>query len=340
MGGKIVRRLAFMFFMVLILSGCANNSVTNKSVDDVQERQQQIHEEVDSISPEETDPKDAENTPQLDTYEITMKRDLLCLMLAYPEFISGVERGSNKEVYVLMKSGKKLLYDDKREKTYDQKLADADLQDTMEMLYPLNDISELMKDNYDPGRVRSYALLNEVYGGSKQKIEQNLKGVSIGGKVCSFNKINGAADALQQAAKEISILAESNNKIYSNVFPVNGTYNYRVIAGTNQLSPHAYAIAIDFKSDKRDYWKWASREQGQKRIDEYPRDFVRALEENNFIWGGKWAHFDILHFEYRPELIIKAKNHTDNFESGEPWYNGFDSEDENVKSYIEMIDEL
>lgn len=345
-----------MIFILLILSGCANNSATNKSVDGVQRSQQPSYEEIEATNPEEigaTSPKeidspspeeigveDATKTAELDTYEITMKRDLLCLMLAYPEFISGVERGSNKEVYVIMKSGKKLLYDDKTKKTYDQKLADADLQDTMELLYPLDDISELMKENYDPGRIRSYALLNEVYGGTKQKIEKNLKGISIGGKVCSFNLSNGAAEALKQAAKEISALAESNNNIYKNVFPVNGTYNYRVIAGTNQLSPHAYAIAVDFKSDKRDYWKWASREQGQKRINEYPREVVKALEEKNFIWGGKWAHFDILHFEYRPELIIKAKNYTDKFETGEPWYNGFASEDASVKSYIEMIDKI
>jgi hypothetical protein len=25
------------------------------------------------------------------------------------------------------------------------------------------------------------------------------------------------------------------------------------------------------------------------------------------VWGGKWWHFDTMHFEYRPELIAFAK---------------------------------
>jgi hypothetical protein len=22
------------------------------------------------------------------------------------------------------------------------------------------------------------------------------------------------------------------------------------------------------------------------------------------VWGGKWAHFDMIHFEYRPEIVL------------------------------------
>ena len=33
----------------------------------------------------------------------------------------------------------------------------------------------------------------------------------------------------------------------------------------------------------------------------------RAFEDAGFIWGGKWHEFDLMHFEYRPELICKAK---------------------------------
>ena len=28
---------------------------------------------------------------------------------------------------------------------------------------------------------------------------------------------------------------------------------------------------------------------------------------NGFIWGGKWSEFDLMHFEYRPELILLAR---------------------------------
>ncbi len=94
------------------------------------------------------------------------------------------------------------------------------------------------------------------------------------------------------------------------LFPCSGTFNYRLISGTNRLSPHAFGIAIDLASDKRDYWKWASKEAGEKRLASYSNELVEIFENNGFVWGGKWSHFDILHFEYRPEIILKARYFT------------------------------
>lgn len=341
-----MKKIVYMIFILLLFSGCAN-SETDKSTEEqiassinyIESVENNSREELNQESLHTSDLEIKADDLEMDSYDINMKRDLLSLLMAYPEFISSFEKDTSGDVYVIMKSGNKILYDDKISKTYEQKLANADLQDTMEMLYPLSDISELMDENYDPGRLRSYTLLKEIYGALRQDIEKSLEGVNIGGKVCSFNSKNGAAGALKQAAMGISNLAQ-NSKIHSSIFPVNGTYNYRVIAGTNQLSPHAFAIAIDFKSDKRDYWKWASRELGQQRLNEYPRDVVKILEENNFIWGGKWAHFDILHFEYRPELIIKAKYQVEDFEMGGLWYYGFPSQNEEVKSFIEIIEKI
>ena len=30
---------------------------------------------------------------------------------------------------------------------------------------------------------------------------------------------------------------------------------------------------------------------------------VTVFENHGFIWGGKWRHYDTMHFEYRPELL-------------------------------------
>jgi len=30
---------------------------------------------------------------------------------------------------------------------------------------------------------------------------------------------------------------------------------------------------------------------------------VAVFERHGFIWGGKWFHYDTMHFEYRPELL-------------------------------------
>lgn len=264
------------------------------------------------------------------TYETTAKRDLLALMLAYPDAISGVEK-DGATVYVVMTSGAKIVYDDLKSKSVDEKLSDADIQDMMETAYPLQSIDTLRGGNDDPGRVRCYDFLHAVYGGSASEVEASL--ISVDGVGCPFHA--GAAEALAAAFSDITVLIKNSPEVCGFVYPLSGTYNYRVIAGTGQLSPHAFAIAIDLCRDSRDYWQWASRAQGQSRLDEYPRALVGVFESHGFIWGGKWAHFDFLHFEYRPELIIKAQCAA---ETKSSWHDGFpDTKD--VQRYVKAIED-
>jgi hypothetical protein len=272
-------------------------------------------------------------------YETTMKQDLLCLMMAYPEYITDIERLGNGKVYLMMKSGKRILYDDNRIKSLEEKMNNPDLQDMMEQKYPLSHVTKLMDKNFDPGRIRVYGLLNEVYGGSKQKVESSLVNVSVG-KTYQFNENNKAAQSLQNAMKELIPLSQNRKDIAPYVFPCSGTYNYRVISETNRLSPHAFGIAIDFARDKKDYWKWASPEQGQERLASYPREMVEILEKNDFVWGGKWGHFDILHFEYRPEIIIQARYFGGKNDTKKLWYDGLPVEEANVKDYIQKINQV
>ncbi|SKC92152.1 M15 family metallopeptidase [Maledivibacter halophilus] len=273
------------------------------------------------------------------SYDVTMKRDLLCLMMAYPEHIIDIEKSKNNEVYIVLKSGKKILYDDKRNKNNNEKLVNPDLQDMMEQLYPLEDINGLVDTDFNPGRIRVYSLLKEVYGKSSGQVESNLENVKIGYKYYPFNKVNKGSSSLKNVMKEIAAIAENKENIYSFVYPPSGTFNYRYISGTNRLSPHSFGIAVDLKRDKRDYWKWASREEGEKRLISYSKDLVRVFEKNNFIWGGKWGHFDILHFEYRPELILKARYFSKKPALGNPWHDGINSSDTNIKKYISIINE-
>lgn len=275
---------------------------------------------------------------QIANYETVMKQDLLCLMMAYPEHITNVECKQNGNVYIVTQSGKRILYDDKKKKSYHAKLKNPDLQDMLEQIYPLSNIDRLMPENFDPGRMRVYTLLKEVYGGSKEQVQKNLASVKIGYQTYSFNANNKAAESLQKVMAELIPLTNRRTDIRSCVFPCNGTFNYRVIAGTNQLSAHSFGIAIDLASDKRDYWKWATREDGEKRLKSYPREIVQIFEKNNFIWGGKWGHFDILHFEYRPELIVKAKYFANATESEKTWYETAPSDDADVANYIWVIE--
>jgi hypothetical protein len=274
-----------------------------------------------------------------DIYNITMKRDLLCLMIAYPEHIINIEE-NNGYVYLILKSGKKLMYDDKKIKNQEQKLIIPDLQDTLEQIYPLSPIRSIMEKNFDPGRSRCYGLLSEVYGTSKMAIQSNLTKVKVAYKNYEFNKSSNASLSLQSVMSELVPLSEKNKNVRRCLLPCSGTYNYRIISGTSRLSPHAYGIAIDLASDKRDYWKWASKEDGEKRINSYPNELVKIFENNGFVWGGKWSHFDILHFEYRPEIILKARYFTDGVDSNKLWYGCAPLDQIVIKDTIDKIDKI
>jgi hypothetical protein len=280
----------------------------------------------------------AAGNPLDEKYIRTMKQDLLCLMMAYPEYIKDIDGEVNGKVYIVLKSGRKVLYDDKREKGPEEKLGNPDLQDMLEQIYPLTTTKKLMAENFDPGRGRVYDLMTEVYGGSQSVISKNLTNVKVGYHNCQFNKNNQAAEALKSVMKELVPLSRNNNRIGGFVFPVSGSFNYRRIAGTNRLSPHSFGIAIDLVRDKRDYWKWVSHKEGEKRLANYPTELVELFEKNNFIWGGKWWHFDILHFEYRPEIIMKAKYFGQQKEENIQWYDGAPIEVSEVKELIEEVD--
>lgn len=270
-------------------------------------------------------------------YDTVLKQDILTLMMAYPEYIKGVEKAEGGKVYIITVSGKKILYDDKIKKDFNQKMDNADIQDVLEESYPLSMPQKLTELESDPGRFRCYELLNEVYGKNEGEVSSNLTIVPAPYNGYQFNKRNGAAESLKAAMVELKEIAKTNNKVAALISPVNGTFNYRVISGTGKLSPHAYGIAIDINSNPSDYWKWATREAGEKRMMSYPKELVETFENHNFVWGGKWGHFDILHFEYRPEIIIKAKYFSDDVDSSKEWFGSVERTEE-VNRYIELIE--
>ncbi|HBC95582.1 MAG TPA: glycoside hydrolase, partial [Clostridium sp.] len=113
-------------------------------------------------------------------YNVTMKQDILCLMMAYKNYIVDIEKDNNENVYLIAKSGKKILYDDKKNKSFEEKLNNTDLQDMLEQHYPKEPIDKIMDKDMDPGRLRVYSLLKEVYGLNKSTVEANLKKVNLG----------------------------------------------------------------------------------------------------------------------------------------------------------------
>ena len=90
--------------------------------------------------------------------------------------------------------------------------------------------------------------------------------------------------------------------------PSAGTFNWRKVAGAANMSVHSFGAAIDLNTKYADYWVWAGGKPGNvpSHANRYPMEIVAAFEAEGFIWGGRWYHYDTMHFEYRPELIAIA----------------------------------
>jgi hypothetical protein len=91
-------------------------------------------------------------------------------------------------------------------------------------------------------------------------------------------------------------------------------FAWRSVAGTRSRSMHSYGAAIDIvpSRSKSLSWYWLdARESGlpwyelplSRRIT-VPDSVVKIFERYGFIWGGKWFFWDLVHFEYRPEILI------------------------------------
>lgn len=217
------------------------------------------------------------------------------LIKAYPNFVKGYENG-----YLLMSDGTKIQYDDGRNKSFDQKLDDADPEDMFAFKYDRK--SWTPEYLQDAGRSRCEQLFKKMYGSSAAEVSKNLVSVPWAGGKVQFTKINGAADSLRAVAKELENHPELRSYLKSS-----GTFYWRKVRGANRQSAHSYGMTIDIAVAKSDYWLW--KNPGKKETEKivyanrFPKELVLIFEKHGFIWGGRWYHYDTMHFEFRPEIL-------------------------------------
>jgi hypothetical protein len=235
------------------------------------------------------------------------RTDLEALDAAYPGVLAGVriEQGA---IYVLTRSGKRFAYDDGKVKTPQQALEDPDLQDMLAQVYDTGPAPQDIAENWHPGRRRVTAFFEEVYGHDPAEVTANSRRVRFLDATVLFNARNGAADALSRVSDRLSELVSRDPALRQALYPVVGTFSWRIIAGTRRLSMHSLAIAIDVNPGRNPYWRHHRRPSAiLSRRKSFPATVVAAFEAEGFIWGGKWAEYDLMHFEYRPELLIKSR---------------------------------
>lgn len=223
---------------------------------------------------------------------------------AYPDHLAAVEDGA-----VVWRDGTRLPIDDGRgAKSFDDLVRAPDLQDIFAIPYPTGPIVPPGVDA-DPGRARPEAFFDRMYGNCRAGgVEKNLVEIawmpSRGRTQLRVTRVNGVAEKLKAVSDELEQLPRSFDR-YLN--PVAGTYACRVIAGTERLSTHGHGIAIDLALKHAHYWRWSKPDADGRYTwrNAIPEEIVRIFEKHGFIWGGRWYHYDTMHFEYRPELLAK-----------------------------------
>jgi hypothetical protein len=236
------------------------------------------------------------------------QRALQALLAAYPDFLERVDGDE-----LVWRDGTRMpIEDGVSGKTFEQLLNSPDIGDQFAFPYPLGMPKGTIPVNADPGRVRYEPVFVKMYGDCRKgAVSGRLKSVTWlpgkYGKSIRVTTINGVADKIAAVSRELDALPARFDKF---LYPPAGIYSCRVIAGTGRKSVHSFAAAIDLNVKQAHYWRWTKPDASGRYPyrNRMPREIVEIFERHGFIWGGKWYHYDTMHFEYRPELIALAKS--------------------------------
>jgi len=224
------------------------------------------------------------------------------LLRAYPDALAGFDG-----TYLVWRDGTRMNVDDGRpDKSLDEQIRDGSILDQLRLPYPAG-APFLPPPQDDPGRVRNRAFFEKMYGdcragGVMPKLVRVVWLPKTWGHAISITSVNGVDRHLAAISRELDELPADDRKF---LYPIGGTYACRAVADTGQTSMHAWGAAIDINTAYSDYWLWHRAGGGglPAYVNRIPPEIVAIFERHGFIWGGRWAHFDTMHFEYRPELL-------------------------------------
>jgi len=225
------------------------------------------------------------------------------LAAAYPDSVAGHDGNA-----IVLRNATRLdAGSDDPAKPFAARISDASVLDIFHQVYPAGAPLAAPAPDFDPGRYRNKAFFDAIYGDCRKgEVEKNL--VSLvwlpkgWGRTIRFTRVGGAADRLREVSAEIDALPASVRRA---AWPVAGTYACRGVADQGQPSMHGYGAAIDLNLAVSQYWLWDRQKGRFGWANRMPRQIVDSFERHGFIWGGRWYHYDTMHFEYRPELSVK-----------------------------------
>jgi len=224
------------------------------------------------------------------------------LVHAYPDWLAGYDSAD-----LIWRDGTRMpLSDGKPAKSFAEMLRQASLLDQLSLPYPTGMTAAAFAPDDDPGRIRNRAFFDKMYGDCwNGEVAPRLVPVvwlpRSWGRTIRITSVNGVAERLAAVSEELDALPAAIKRY---AYPPAGTYNCRTVADTGEPSMHSWGAAIDINAAHADYWLWHSsgvRDAGL--VNRIPLEIVAIFERHGFIWGGKWSHYDTMHFEYRPELL-------------------------------------
>jgi hypothetical protein len=229
------------------------------------------------------------------------------LVRAYPDQLAGHDAGR-----LYWRDGTVMaVADGNPAKSFDQMLRNASILDQLRLTYRRGPLATPPAVNDDPGRFRNEAFFLKMYGDCRRgEVQARLAPVvwlpNTWGRRIWVTSVNGIAGKLRAVSDEIDSLPDA---IKGAAYPIAGVLACRPVADTGRLSMHAYAAAIDLNLAASDYWlsRHGSRGGPITYRNRMPQAIVDIFERHGFIWGGKWYHYDTMHFEYRPELLPPAR---------------------------------
>ena len=153
---------------------------------------------------------------------------------------------------------------------------------------------------------------------SRKSIEPHIIGTTFLGKNTRVHEI--VLPHLKKVEEKIRQMEKTSPEVQFFVRELKSAaaYHWREIDGTNRKSFHSLGIAVDVLPvayhGGEVFWSWARDKNPEgwmmtplKKRWMPPKEVIDAFESEGFIWGGYWAIWDNMHFEYHPELIAKMK---------------------------------
>jgi hypothetical protein len=223
------------------------------------------------------------------------------LLRAYPDELAGFDG-----IDLIWRDGTRMAVSDGRpDKSLEQQLRDGSILDQLRLPYPLG-LAAAEIPHEDPGRVRNKAFFDKMYGDCHAgQVAPHLVPVvwlpTAWGHVVRITAVNRVDRQLDAISRELDALPAEDRRY---LYPIGGTYVCRPVADTGATSMHSWGAAIDINPAFSDYWLWRRGHGGDPAyVNRVPQEIVAVFERHGFIWGGRWSHFDTMHFEYRPELL-------------------------------------